>query len=92
MQKESRQRWWNWHQCRSSFDQVRPVLDIVNILTSKTIQVLPGDIIADVRFWSVHNPVGRLDVVSISGAGLGSHIPEVLLQMGGSKVCREKVL
>ena len=31
------------------FDQVRPVLDIVNILTSKTIQVLPGDIIADVR-------------------------------------------
>ena len=28
----------------------------------------------------------------ISGTELGSHIPEVLLQMGGSKVCREEVL
>ena len=27
----------------------------------------------------------------ISGTELGSHIPEVLLQMGGSKVCREEV-
>ena len=36
-----------------SFDQVGPVIDIVNILTSQTIQVLPGDIIADVQLESV---------------------------------------
>jgi len=47
-------------------------------------QVLPGDVIADVRSAGI--------TATATEHEHGSHIPEVLLHMGGSKVCREKVL